>query len=139
MTDTDRLTPMQEQLESIGPRPGLPDVEAPDPAVVAANAERPAPAGCAFSAWLWRQQRRPHPIGQLARVTARSPLWQGADTREQAIKYLQDLNVRPEVARLMGQAWDEWQGGATAQKQRRAARAKQKAARATRKANRPRR
>lgn len=98
---------------------------------------RRAPEGCAFSAWLWRQRRRPDPIGQLANVIAHDPFWQGADSREYAVAHLSRYGASSQVQRLMGRAWDEFAGARAAVRRKAGAKRKRVKAKLARRKNRP--
>lgn len=97
---------------------------------------RPAPSGCAFSAWLWRQRGRPDGVGQLADVVAQDPFWEGADTRADAVAHLARYGVKPEVQRVMGRAWDEYADAGHVQRKRAKAAAKRAMAKRARRRNR---
>jgi hypothetical protein len=108
-----------------------------DPATTGAYADEPRdpPEGCEFSAWLFRQEERPDPIGQLARVVRRDPLWQGGD-RAQTDKYLKDLGANDVTRAVLRLAWTAYEQNLQAAKAKRAQRQARKRQRAARKRSR---
>lgn len=85
-----------------------------------------------FANWLRAQTKRRDPVGRLARVAVKDPVWPGSQTRKQVADYLTSMGAREFVMRSVKSAWDEFER----HQQVSANRAKSKAARQARKRNR---
>jgi hypothetical protein len=103
--------------------------------IQASDAPLEPPRDCEFSRWLWRQQSRRDPIGQLAHVVARDPQWKGGN-RQEAIRHVRELGAKQSIQRLMGQAYSEYEASVQAGACGRTKRARRRQQRDARRRNR---
>lgn len=107
-----------------------------DPAPRALDGPAEPPDDGGFSAWLWRQQGRPDPVGQLAHVIVRDPFWQGAASLDEGLAHLRRLGARNNSEWAMRRAWAEHEGREALRRRQAKARARKQMAKLARRRNR---